>query len=79
MLNGMQIIARNDSAIYLRIPKELQQSAGPCDCSHCKGQEGFWDTLGVPLATGLVQLNAAWTLHWPVPPVMTQARKKGAR
>jgi hypothetical protein len=68
MLNGMSIIARSETAIYLRIPKELQESAGSCDCSHCKGAEGFWDTLGVPLATDSSRNDTAWTLHWPVAP-----------
>jgi hypothetical protein len=78
MLNGMTIIARNDSAIYLRIPRELQQSAGSCDCSHCKGAEGFWDTLGVPLDVS--QFDTAWTVHWPAPPPLAiPARKGGVR
>jgi hypothetical protein len=65
-LNGMSIIARTKEAIYLRIPKELQQPAGKCTCPHCKGADAFWDTLAVPIAPPQ-RNDTAWTVHMPDP------------
>jgi hypothetical protein len=65
-LNGMEVIARTKTAIFVRLPKELQTSAGECSCIHCKGQEGFWDTLGIPLAKSGHFRDATWVVHMPM-------------
>jgi hypothetical protein len=67
-LNGLDVIHRNEGAVYLRIPKELQKSVGICNCPDCNGKEAFWDTLGVPLKPTKGKPDTAWTLHMPKPP-----------
>ncbi len=50
MLNGMTVITRNKTAIYMRIPREMQVAIdGGCSCDHCKANPGLakWDTLVV--------------------------------
>jgi hypothetical protein len=61
-MNGMTIIARIKTAIYLRIPRDMQQSAGGCNCPHCKQDPSLamWDTLAVPMDGGY-----AYTVHMP--------------
>ncbi|APU88947.1 hypothetical protein Rctr197k_146 [Virus Rctr197k] len=49
-LNGLSVIGRHGNTIFVRLPKELWRSCGPCACAYCKGAEGFWDTLAVPIA-----------------------------
>ena len=60
ILNGMRLIKRTDETLYFRIPEELQESAGPCNCPICNGAEGFMDTLGVPLDG-----SETWVIHAP--------------
>lgn len=52
-------------ASYVPLPRALWQSAGRCDCSVCKGKEGFYDTLGVPHQNGPNGAQLTWLLHWP--------------
>jgi hypothetical protein len=68
LLNGMTVLGQTTGSIehrtmYLRIPKELQVSCGPCSCSTCQGQEGFWDTLAIN--TNATATDMAWTCHMP--------------
>lgn len=77
MLNGMQIIATTKDAVYLRLPRELWRPTGnACQCPHCKGADGYWDTLAVP--TSHTKGNTAWTVHMPDPHVFNafNARSK---
>jgi hypothetical protein len=46
-IRSLRIIRFADGARFIPLPQELWRSAGRCDCSFCKGQEGFWDTLAV--------------------------------
>ena len=65
-LNGASTYLSTDgSTVFIRLPRELWRSAGPCGCPHCKGKEGFWDTLAV--STKPTRWNdTAWTVHFPV-------------
>ena len=50
-VTSMEVLARSKDAVYLRIPKDLQQlCTGGCDCPHCTvdPQAAAWDTLVVP-------------------------------
>jgi hypothetical protein len=76
-MKGAAIIARTKLAVYVRIPRELQQQAldGKCDCLYCKshpGETAMWDTLVVsteaPPSRGR---DYAWTVHLPDPEVLT--------
>ena len=57
-----RIVNQPGSALYIPLPRELWRECGSCDCEHCKGGVGFWDTLGVA-TTGI--LPRTWTLHAP--------------
>lgn len=66
-LNGAAtFLSKDGSTAFVRLPRELWRSAGICHCPHCKGGEGFWDTLAV--STKLVdgRNTTAWTVHYPV-------------
>lgn len=64
-LNGMQVIMRRGDCIFVRLPRELWRSCGRCDCSHCKGSEGFWDTLGVTTKPVARRNDTTWVVHMP--------------
>ena len=53
------------TALYLRIPRELQRPiAGGCCCNYCQQHPELlvpaWDTLGIPVDGG-----TTWTVHAP--------------
>jgi hypothetical protein len=47
---SMEVIARAEDAVYLRLPKELQRDTDGCNCDICKKDpsKAKWDTLVVP-------------------------------
>jgi hypothetical protein len=59
-IRSLRVIRFADGARFIPLPQELWRSAGRCDCSFCKGQEGLWDTL-------VVDEIGAWTrtVHCP--------------
>jgi hypothetical protein len=65
-ITGWPVLAhtlKNPGAVYVRIPRELQQPIDICRCTYCVAHPDHrptWDTLGVPLAGGYT-----WTLHAP--------------
>jgi hypothetical protein len=65
---SLPIIARTKTAIYLRLPRELQRDTDGCSCDHCKLDPTLakWDTLVVPIANGHNN-GSAWThtVHMP--------------
>jgi len=63
-LQGWTVLRVWRGSLYLRIPKELQAPAGPCECRYCKTHPRHvptWDTMGVPLKPGA----KSWTCHAP--------------
>lgn len=58
-LNGVRVVHR-DNTIFIPLPRELWRSCGRCDCSHCQGKEGFWDTIAVAIGE-----RYSWTVHMP--------------
>ncbi len=68
-LNGMAVIARNKTAIYLRIPREHQVPTGGCSCEHCKKDPSLamWDTLVISLESpdSRKSNDYAYTVHMP--------------
>ncbi len=67
-LNGMSVIARNKTAIYLRIPMPFQLSCGGCNCKHCalNPAGATWDTLVVPIQEQREYAReTAYTVHMP--------------
>lgn len=67
MITTMDVIARTDSAVYLRIPKELQRPIDKCQCPYCKAHPEVaptWDTLVVPVGNST---GYASTVHMPDP------------
>lgn len=65
-ITSMHVIERTKEAVYIRLPEELQRSAGKCSCSACNGQEGKWDTLVVPVKNGRKHSNDwTYTVHLP--------------
>ena len=60
-MNGQPVYFHKDrDTLYVALPRELWRSAGPCDCAHCKGKEGFWDTVAVSPSKAYT-----WTVHAP--------------
>jgi hypothetical protein len=59
-MNGTKV-KRLLNTILIPLPREAWRSAGHCNCAHCKGNEGFWDTLAVSTKTD----DYAWTVHAP--------------
>jgi hypothetical protein len=62
--NGARV-KRLLGTILVPLPREAWRSAGNCHCSHCKGREGFWDTLAVSTRSGANGSEYAWTVHAP--------------
>jgi len=52
--------ARDSGVLYIPLPHLARHSAGRCDCAHCKGSEGFYDTLAVA-----PEQSWTWTVHMP--------------
>ena len=80
-LNGMEIVARTEDAIYLRIPKAVQMTSqfakGQCSCGKCDGQ-GTWDTLAIPLKPTDGK-EWAYTVHMPDPKWFLEMVSKNTR
>lgn len=68
---NMRVIARTRTAIFLRLPLEMQLDCGGCDCAHCKRNPALakWDTLCVPLQNRERHHDYAHTVHMPDPSV----------
>jgi hypothetical protein len=65
-LQNLRVVHQTAGAVYVRLPPELQKSAGRCDCPVCKGSEGFWDTLAIPIDPVVQALRpTTWTVHAP--------------
>jgi hypothetical protein len=62
--NGTRV-KRLLNTILIPLPREAWRSAGNCNCSHCKGQEGFWDTLAVSTKADVRGADYSWTVHAP--------------
>ena len=60
--NGIRVVRRNET-IFIPLPREAWESCGQCDCSHCQGQEGYWDTLAVGVKRD--ENDTTWTVHAP--------------
>lgn len=65
VLNGKQ-----GENTFVALPRELWRAAGRCDCSHCKGGMGFWDTLAIPPddktdRNGIDRNSGTYTVHYP--------------
>ena len=58
-LQGLRIHRLKNGHIFIPLARELWRSAGRCDCKICKGKEGFWDTLSIPL------IGTTYTVHYP--------------
>jgi hypothetical protein len=76
-LNGQRVIRRANT-IFVPLPQKAWRSAGICDCDHCKGSEGFWDTLAITENPELSKRkgwnDTTWTVHAPeFQPQETQA------
>lgn len=63
-MNGADVTGRHGGAVFIRLPRELWRPCGPCNCSHCKGAIGYWDTLAVS-AKAPKRADYAWTVHHP--------------
>jgi hypothetical protein len=55
-------LSSDKKTVHIRLPRELWREAGLCDCQHCKGAVGYWDTLAVDTTKN----GYAWTVHYPV-------------
>jgi hypothetical protein len=64
MMPTSEVIHIGKDAVYVRLPRDMWQSCGRCDCPTCKGNEGFWDTLAIPKSVG----EMTWQVHMPQPP-----------
>lgn len=62
IFNGIQV-ARRAGTIFIPLPREAWVSCGLCQCSHCKGAEGFWDTIAVSAKDSA--RDYTWTVHAP--------------
>ncbi len=58
------VIARTKDAIYIRLPRAVQISRGPCSCGKCDGQ-GFNDTLVVATKPDKRSNDYTYTVHMP--------------
>ena len=84
LLNGMTVIGRTKEAIYLRIPKELQEACAlGCLCDYCVKQKQInpnyiptWDTLCVSTKAPKKGNDYGWTVHMPDVSVLTRMMGK---
>lgn len=59
-LNGLRVSKRYAGGLrFVQLSRELWRSCGRCDCPHCQGKEGFWDTLAIPAE------GTTYTCHFP--------------
>jgi len=59
-------VTRVGNTVFVPLPRALWRSCGRCDCAHCQGREGFWDTLALPAeATESRHDDTTWTVHAP--------------
>lgn len=65
---SMEVMLRTDDAIFLRLPRELWRSCGPCICNNCKCAEGYWDTLAISTKKRPGTNDFSWTVHMPEVP-----------
>ena len=50
-MDGLSIArSLDDSTVFVALPRVAWRSLGKCECSHCNGREGFWDTLALAAA-----------------------------
>lgn len=63
-LNGATV-RRREETIFILLPREAWRSCGKCDCTHCQGREGMWDTLAVSHNGPKSGNDHAWTVHNP--------------
>jgi hypothetical protein len=65
----------NDSQenVFVPLPHGLWKSTGNCDCSHCKGKEGFWDTLAI------APDGSSYTVHYPALQQLPYPQQKRAK
>jgi hypothetical protein len=54
-----QVTHNGMTTLYAPLPRGAWRPVGRCDCSVCKGAEGYWDTLALS-ADG-----STWTVHYP--------------
>lgn len=70
-LSGWPVLRTWRGSVYVRIPRELSQPCGTCQCVYCQehpNEVPHWDTLGIPInAPGTPAPFSArtWTLHAP--------------
>lgn len=48
---------RYPDCAFIPLPRELWESAGACSCDHCKGSEGFYDTLSIKIGQPTCQVH----------------------
>jgi hypothetical protein len=67
VMNGLRVDrSENGSTIFVPLPRLAWRSCGPCDCPHCNGRDGFWDTVAIaatPARKGAS--DTTWTVHRP--------------
>lgn len=61
------VIYRTSTTIFMRLPEHLRRECGTCQCEHCKGAVGYWDTLAVAVKKPAEGCDSAWTVHMPGP------------
>jgi hypothetical protein len=77
-LSTLDVIARTEDAVYLRLPKELQRPIDRCVCPYCdshKHESPAWDTLCVPVSGA----GYASTVHMPDPLEFEAAIKRNGK
>jgi len=63
--NGLPI-TRDGDAIFVPLPPDQWGGGTRCDCNHCKGRNGYWDTLAVAIETGKRGVDSTYTVHHPI-------------
>ena len=62
VMNGARI-HKVGNTLFIPLSREQWRSCGKCQCEHCQGKEGYWDTLA--LRAESKDGDHTWTVHMP--------------